>query len=564
MNLNSQKSDILHNIQKLNYRDLLIFLIPLLIFSIYLRIYNPGILTFDSFNQLHQIATGEFTNYHPFFHTFIEMLCIKLFGSTLSIAILQILIFSSIWTVICKYHRDDSDSDSNVFFIQAIITLIICLIPINAIYAITLWKDILFCYSLMFLCFLIKVMLDKNGNVDFRYVILLTLTMACASHLRQTGIYVTIPTLIILTVYLFRKNRSKNIHIFLPALTIILILVIGALNVAYDVEDTQEDYTYLKTTHMLEDYDLHLDLEDADKDKIHKIIPENKIKKSYSIYNPESVQWNGNKQAYDNDSGSYIGMASSYSMQNPMHFLFYMFKSAAIVWDVTRDADWIGAVYPITEKGSNIEAAKDRYYTSINSTPKESYEDASDVNHRSGNYKSLSSFANTVKTNIILDTLFNSPALYMYLAIILLVLIQVMFKTKDMYLVYLPNFLNIIVVFLTIPSQDNRYLYSNQLVFYLLVIILISLMMYSKCKQVPTSPKPIETAEVINENSKSFDDDLNKDYGFEDIYQTEELYGEELPREEISIQNEEISKEATDGLIDEILKEMETEKQDKK
>lgn len=563
MNLNSQKSDIIHSIQKLNYRDLLIFLMPLLLFSIYLNIYNPGILTFDSFNQLHQIATGEFTNYHPFFHTFIEMLCIRLFGSTLSIAILQILVFSIIWTVICKYHRDDSDSDSNVFFIQAIITLIICLIPINAIYAITLWKDILFCYSILFLCFLIKVMLDKKGDVDIKYVILLALTMAFASHLRQTGLYVTIPTLIILTAYLFMKNRSKNMHIFLPAITIMLILVIGALNVAYNVEDTQEDFTYLKTTHMLEDYDLHMDLNDADKDKIYKIIPEDKIKKSYSIYNPESVQWNGDKQAFDNDSGSYIGMASSYSIQDPLRFLFYMFKSADIVWDVTRDADWVGAVYPITEKGSNIEAAKERYFTSINSTPKESYEDASDVNHRSGNYKSLSSFANAVKTNIVLDTLFNSPALYMYLAIILLVLMQVMFKTKDMYLVYLPNFLNIIIVFLTIPVQDNRFLYSNQLVFYLLVIILINLMMYSKREPVPASPKPLETSETINENDKSFDDDLNRDYELADLYQSEDIYGEELPIEEMSPENKEISEETTNELIGEILKEMETEKQDK-
>ena len=566
MNLNTHKSEIL----KLTYRDLLIFLMPLLVFSIYLSIYNPGILTLDSFNQLHQIATNEFTNQQPFFHTFIEMLCIKIFGNTISIAILQILIFSSMWTAICKYHRDDDDSNSNTFFIQAVITLVICLIPINAIYSITLWEDILFCYFLMFLCFLIKVMLDKNGNVDFKYVILLALTMSFVSQLNQNGIYVVIPTLIILSVYLFRKKLSRSMHIFLPALTIMFILIIMSLNVAYNVEDSQTDYVFVKTAHMLSDYDLHLNLNDADKNKIHKMIPESKINKSYKIYYPDEIGRNANKQIFDSDRDSYLGMAASYSMQNPMNFLFYMFKSADIVWDITRDTDWTGESYYITKDGSNIESTKDKYFASINSTPKESYEDLDDINHGTDRYKSLNSFVNTAKTNIVLDTLFNSPALYMYLAIILLILMQVLFKTKKMYLVYLPNLFNIIIVFLTIPVQDNRYLYSNQLVFYLLVIILISLLLNSKRESAPTSLKTPETYEkIITEGNNKFENynDLNENYEFEDIYLTEDIHAE-MPREEINLQTEktpeETSSEAEDELIAKILKEMEMEKQDKK
>ena len=43
----------------LNYNDLKIFLIPIFIFSIYLGVFNPGIATVDSINQLHQIASGH-------------------------------------------------------------------------------------------------------------------------------------------------------------------------------------------------------------------------------------------------------------------------------------------------------------------------------------------------------------------------------------------------------------------------------------------------------------------------------------------------------------------------
>lgn len=140
MNLNS----------KFNYRDFIIFIVPVLIFSLYLYIYNPGILTAASFSQLHQIATGEFTGAYPILHTIIEMICLKIYASPASIGAFQILVFSLIWMIICNYHRDDTKSDSNGFVLQFIITMIVCLIPINAIYSITLSSNILFSYAVLF------------------------------------------------------------------------------------------------------------------------------------------------------------------------------------------------------------------------------------------------------------------------------------------------------------------------------------------------------------------------------------------------------------------------------
>lgn len=157
-------------IKKLNYNDLKIFLIPVIIFSIYLAVFNPCIATYDSFNQLHQIASGHFTNWHPFFHTFIDMLCLKVYPSPISICIFQILVFSTMWTIICKYNRDDNIQTDNTFKLQVIFSLIICIIPINAMYSITLWKDVLFSYFLMFLCFLAKVLIDKEGQVSYKFI----------------------------------------------------------------------------------------------------------------------------------------------------------------------------------------------------------------------------------------------------------------------------------------------------------------------------------------------------------------------------------------------------------
>ena len=213
MNLNLQTSQITATLKKLNYKDLIIFLIPFAIFLYYLHVYDPGILSVDSYNQLHQIATGQFSNWHPFFHTFIEMICIKIYASPVSIGILQIIVFSSMWMIICKYFRDDDSEPhlkSKIFILQVVITLLISLIPINALYSITLWKDILFSYFLMFLCFLIKVMLDKQGQVSYRFIILFSLLMAFISQIRPNGIYIVILLMIIFGIYLFRKNTEER------------------------------------------------------------------------------------------------------------------------------------------------------------------------------------------------------------------------------------------------------------------------------------------------------------------------------------------------------------------
>ena len=163
--------NVIKTIRKLNYKDLIIFLIPCIIFLYYLHVFDPGILRYDSYNQFHQIATNNFKNWHPFFHTFIEMFCIKIYPNLLSVSILQIFTFSTIWMCICKFYRNE-ENNNRIFLLQAIITLIIALIPINAIYSITLLKDILFSYFMLLLCFLIAVFLDKNCKVNNLFLII--------------------------------------------------------------------------------------------------------------------------------------------------------------------------------------------------------------------------------------------------------------------------------------------------------------------------------------------------------------------------------------------------------
>ena len=492
-------------IQRFNYKDLIIFLIPVIIFSFYLYIYNPGILTFDSFNQLHQIATGEYTNWHPFFHTFIEMILLKIYANPMIIGIVQILTFSIIWMSICRYFRKDYvNSDlkdikkDRQFILQVIVTLIISLIPINAIYAITLWKDIFFGYFLLLLCFLIKVLVDKKGDVSLKFVILLSAVMAVVSQIRPNGIYIIIPLIIVFAYYFYKNNNSEKFFIKMPVLAVIFILLIASLNVVYDVEDTQKDAVFAKAAHMLANYDLQHILSAEDSAKLHEMINETTIKENYNSFFTDPIRNTANQDVYENNKGTYLGMAISYSLKNPMYFIKYMLGSSEITWDITRDSYWQGKPYYIYEDGARLEDTKNNYFKAYHTSPAASFEELTAVNEGTTQYKLVNSIVYTSRADTLWDTLFNSPALYMYLAFLTMAAIYLLTRSKDILLVYLPNMLNILVVFVSIPVQDNRYLYPNLLVFYLLIIILIGILTgsyASKNRNSPTNAAPINEAE---------------------------------------------------------------------
>lgn len=465
---------LVSNFKKLNHRDLVIFLIPFILFMYYLYVFNPGVLTYDSFDQLSQIAYHNFGTWHPFFHTFIEMLCLKVYPNPKSICILQILTFSTIWMIICKYNRNENVKTKS-FILQVIITLIISLIPINAIYSITLWKDILFSYFLLVSCFLIEVLVDKKGNVSYLFIAVLSLTLAFICQLRPNGIVIILVLLIVLAFYLFKKNRDKKLHVMIPVLTIIFILLISSLNVVYEVKDNQKDAIFDKTTHILSFYDLNVDISNDDRDKIHEMISEKDIKKRFNIYYTDDTYHVSNESVFDADKGSYIKLVIKYSLKNPLKFLEYAFQSSNIVYDITRDSEWIGYVYTI-----EVEKNRDGFYEKSNKEPKFSYNNVTSKNAENSDFNNLKSFAYFIQQNTVTDTLCDSPAFYMYMAFAVLGALYFITRLKGIFLIYLPCLLNIFTIAVSTPYQANRYLYPNLLVFYLLIIILIKLLLNNK------------------------------------------------------------------------------------
>lgn len=471
MNLNSSKSSI---ITKVNYRDLMIFIIPILIFMLYYFVYNPGVLTVASYSQLHQIAADRFTTAQPIFYTYLVMLSLKFTNGVSLIGILQILVFSIMWTVICKYHRNDSSPSSNEFVIQAILTLIISLIPINAVYSITLSSNVLFSYSIMFLCFLIKVLIDKEWQIDLKFSIILAVTLAAVSGLNNYGIAISIVSFIVIIYYLIRKNTEQEKLIYLIGITIACILLIGSLNIIYDVKGS--------------DYDGY-----------------------------------------------------THAMDIPVNDAF--------------------------DEGINLEGARNEFFSKTNFEPVESYENAKSSNMGNSKYNLLESFVNPFRDSFILGGLFNNPILYLVLSIALLVLIYFINPSHETYLLYMPVFLNVLINIFT--GQNN--LYSNLLVFYLIVVIAISLWFnlgltrrdLTNINPTISKPEKIETRQIEPKQNPVEDNyymNLESEIENMTLEDINSILGQ-TPDEQDKQTDQ--SFEGDSDLIDQILKEIEMERDNK-
>ena len=371
------------------------------------------------------------------------------------------------WTAICRYSRK-----GNAFKWQAIITVVICIIPINALYSITLWKDILFSYLLMFVCFLVKVMIDRNGDVDYKFILLLSIVMAFTAELRGNGMYVILIVLAVYGIYLFVKD-NRRMCILLIALTVTFILLISSLDIAYDVEDNQKDAAMTKVAHMLADYVLNLDMEEKDRQVIYDLMDKDKINDSYIETGTDSILAICDHHKFDTNKFAYIEIALKYSLKNPLHCLEYLFGSSPMVWNIVND-NWAGRPYYMSGEEDRLQMDFNSYYTNHNYTPTQPYENLSYVNWGNPVFYVLNQLSLGIE-GCILDTVFNSPSLYMYVSFIILAAIHLMTRCREIYLMYVPNLLNIIIVFASTPIQDYRYLYANLLVCYLLIIILIGL-----------------------------------------------------------------------------------------
>ena len=449
---------------QLNVFNFLIFITPIIIFGYTLYVYYPGCLTFDSYNQLTQITSGSFSPGHPLFHTLLEVLLLKIFNSPATIAAFQILCFSFIWFLICKYNNK-SVKGVGFKILQVLLVIVICINPINSIHSITLWKDILYSYMILLLSFFFQVMADKKFILKNSEILALSLLLVVIPNLRHNGLIVLIVSTAVLVLLLFILDRKSKNWIKLLITTILFFNLFQIPNKLL-IEDTNNlfgVFTY-KTLHLTSAY-LHEELFTEEEQKYLGTIID--LDEVFNGYNPYFLDPMGTpfyrRESYPENETKLRMLLLEKSIENPKSFFRYLGKSTVVIWKLRLSPDTIGTILTLGHDGTDGVKEIRKIHT------EETF------------FAKYNEYINLTLTNKYTGLIFYSAGFYLYLSIGLMTLLLLWKRVNKYYLlILLPNLLNMVGLAISIPVQDTRYVYSSFLVGYLVILLFLK-EIYLKC-----------------------------------------------------------------------------------
>ncbi len=447
-------------IKKIDYKDIIIFLVPFILFGIYLIVFYPGVLSYDSYNQLWQIKLMNFNSSHPFFHTFIEMVLMKIINTPAIIGIFQISFFSILWSKICRYNRKKYNKLS--FGYQLLLTILICFNPLNKVLSITLWKDVLYSYMILWLSFEIEKLIDKKFKIKLKDVIKLSFILAVLPNLRHNGYLITLLFSIILFIVLIVKDKKNFNYLKLVGFVIIFLLSFKGLNKIYNVDkglsvtgmDRIINYKLIAVTGEIGRYGNYTEEE---KEEMEKYIDFDCMVEN-TRYNALDHMWvscdGDNRLPSANKISLYKTIYSMVSKNIWISIRFYL-KEWGYVWKIIRYKDSWGNINYLGIYSNNSGSLQ--YIRPFENTSL---------------YNLMYKYVIFTRQNVVFQTLFYSGPLYLYLSILILIYLKKK-KKVNMLLVFLPTLVNVIGIALTASVNDVRYYYSNFLVLYLMGAIFL-------------------------------------------------------------------------------------------
>ena len=195
---------------------------------IFLLAFFPGVMEYDSFQQMCQVLGDPYSNHHPWLHTMlikgIWELGLLVLGSTnrafALYSLFSICMLSFAFSCVIVWLRSKGMRKGSLI----VLGLLYVLSPINQMYSIIMWKDIPFAVSILLFTLLLCILRDRiaEGKSCLACWILFVPLGFRVCFFRSNGLYVFLG-MIPFMIWAFWKRKKA----VLPAIG--LVLIAGAL-----------------------------------------------------------------------------------------------------------------------------------------------------------------------------------------------------------------------------------------------------------------------------------------------------------------------------------------------
>lgn len=453
---------------KIQKYDIIIFLIVLLIFGGGLLAFYPGLMTSDIPDQINQCLNGIYSNAHPVFHSFIIGSLYKIFNSTVTIAIFQILLIAVLWTYSCKILRNENITKANIFF-QAIFTVFMCLIPINFMYSITFWKDILYTYSILGVIIYIYIGIKNKFNYNFIQMILMSLFLVLVMQIRHNGYPIGLILFGIVLLLNIINNKTIKKTLILLSVFVGILLLSYIPQWTFNVKSSSSvsgTFTSTKLYCMGALLNQDLNLDETEYEFLNNILEIDEWRKNYNLYTGSGILFNANlnREYADENIEKFDDIFFKYAKKYPKVIVKHFIEVNSMFFSIKEK----GQMNTLITDNSSLE----NFYLW-----KDNYKTAPKSNILNNIYSKI--IDKTLSNKILYTTLYR-PATLMYLATIIVV--YTIYKTKNWSYILLifPMLLNIGTYLPFISSQDLRYAYPNFVTCYFMILVFSSIFFRGK------------------------------------------------------------------------------------
>ena len=191
---------------------------------IYWCLFIPGLLSKDSNEVLHMVQNNDFNTHHTILYaSFIKFLwsIISVFSTDYNIGVgfltlVQVTTFSLIYSLWCTLFYQYGFSKKVLLIVFGLFQLI----PINAIFMITLWKDIYYMQGILLIAYLfMQFYINPKYTKNTVFLIFLGVVLSFIGMIRFNGIGIVLGGVLLLFIYAFQYKNWKTF--FIPFLSII-------------------------------------------------------------------------------------------------------------------------------------------------------------------------------------------------------------------------------------------------------------------------------------------------------------------------------------------------------
>lgn len=459
-------------LKRIDKRNLIAFLIPFCLFMFLLLVFSPGIISYDSNNQWEQIVSGNINNAHPFFTTYFMLLLSKIWNSPTVVLVFQVFIFSYFWMNIARIIRENNKKSFKKILIY---TIVISFIPIISLYSITLWKDILYSYYLMFIIYYIYKGIKNNFDYSYLDTLNVGILVTLVFCYRHNGMIVAFLLLISFFI-IFLKNKLNMKKIILTILVFLSLNGLISIPKNFYLEKLKKNEIPKESLSTIDSYmvwmygaHLHDDnISEDDLKKLNNVIPIDEWKIAYNPYLINNIGFYEKDVVYYNENKDYFRkLFIETSLKHPLTIIEHYLKADSLLWSPIPLSGRYVYTFDYTDWWPYYEFNNGELY---------GYEGSKiEFPFIKKIVEKLTSYTLRFPISIIYY-----PALALYASMLLVYMLIKQNKNKKYWLLLTPCLFNTLSLLPINLAQDLRYVYINYLT--LLVVGLIFIVEYDFTK----------------------------------------------------------------------------------